>query len=186
MRSWAPAGPILQILMQARIRCLSSIPSPSHVQQCGQIRETLVNLPPPHPSFLDLQLDVRIVTLHATRPMGHRTSLFTANWAKSLQDQWILSTIQRYHLPLVHWPHRWLSKGRLEDIKHSTLQGEVHKLVQKGAMVQVQPSQVHISSPMFVVPKSGRSWRPIIDLRFLNTFLEPPTLQDRGALHVTS
>ena len=103
-----------------------------------------------------------------------------ANWAKLTQDQWILSTIQGYHLPLVSWPHRWLSSSRLDDSKPSALQTEVQKLIEKGAAVRVQPSQVHVSSPMFIVPKSGGGWRPIIDLRFLNTYLEPPHFKMEG------
>ena len=103
-----------------------------------------------------------------------------ANWAKLTQDQWILSTIQGYHLPLVSWPHRWLLSSRLDDSKPSALQTEVQKLIEKGAAVRVQPSQVHVSSPMFIVPKSGGGCRPIIDLRFLNTYLEPPHFKVEG------
>ena len=34
--------------------------------------------------------------------------------------------------------------------------------------------------PMFVAPKSGGGWMPIIDLRFLNTYLEPPHFKMEG------
>ena len=50
----------------------------------------------------------------------------------------------------------------------------MQKLVEKGAAQQVQLSQVCLVSPVFVVPNSGEGWRPIIDLRLLNSFLEPP------------
>jgi len=119
---------------------------------------------------------MEIVTEHAVKPVGSRTAFFTASWAKLTQDQWILTPIQGYHLPLMHWPYHWLSRGRLDDNKPSVLQVEVQKLKEKEAVVQVQQSQVHVSSPMFVVPKSGGG----IDLRFLNTYLQPPHFKMEG------
>ena len=56
----------------------------------------------------------------------------------------------------------------------------MQKLVEKGAAQQVQLSQVHLVSPVFVVLKSGGGWRPIIDLRLLNSFLEPPHFKMEG------
>ena len=38
---------------------------------------------------------------------------------------------------------------------------------------------------MFVVPKTGGGWRLIIDLRYLNSFLESPHFQDGRSLYVT-
>lgn len=127
-RSWAQAGPSAQIPTETSVNRPLPLPSPLHIQQLRQIRETLVSLLPSHPSFLDLQLDFTIISLHARIPVGNRTSLFRA---KLMQDQWILTAVQGYCLPLVHWPHHWNSCSRLEDNKLSILQEEAQKLVGK-------------------------------------------------------
>ena len=54
------------------------------------------------------------------------------------------------------------------------------RLVEKGAAQWVPLTQVHVASPMFIVPKSGGGWRPIIDLRYLNSHLEPPHFKMEG------
>ena len=41
-------------------------------------------------------------------------------------------------------------------------------------------SQVHLASPMFVIQNSKEGWRPILDLRCLNLFLEPPHFKMEG------
>ena len=61
----------------------------------------------------------------------------------------------------------------------------MQKLVEKGAAQQVQLSQVHLVSPVFVVSKSRGGWRPIIDLRLLNSFLEPPHFKMEGLYMLT-
>ena len=66
------------------------------------------------------------------------------------------------------------------DNQQLVLEVEVQKLVEKGAAKQVQLSQVHLVSSVFVVPKSGEGWRPIIDLRLLSSFLEPPHFKMEG------
>ena len=35
-------------------------------------------------------------------------------------------------------------------------------------------SNASLTSPMFIAPKSRGGWRPIRDLRYLNSYLEPP------------
>lgn len=127
-----------------------------------------------------LQLDITIVAQNVTRPVGGRTSQFIANWNKLTQDQWVLSTAQGYQLPLGQWPSRQLSISKLTDNQLAILQLEIQKLVEKGAAQQVQPSRVHLASPMFIIPKSGGGWRPILDLRGLNSFLEPPHFKMEG------
>ena len=49
----------------------------------------------------------------------------------------------------------------------------MQKLVEKGATQQAPWSQVHLASSMFIIPKSIGGWGAIIDLKLLNSFLEP-------------
>ena len=39
---------------------------------------------------------------------------------------------------------------------------------------------VHLTSPVFVVPKPGGGWHPIIDLRKVNQYLRPPHFKMEG------
>jgi hypothetical protein len=51
------------------------------------------------------------------------------------------------------------------------MQQEIDKLVQKGAIAPVQPTSVGFYSRLFLVPKKGGSFRPVIDLSHLNKFI---------------
>jgi len=69
---------------------------------------------------------------------------------------------------------------QLDRKQSQALKAEVRSLVEKGAVVPIHKSQVHVVSPLFVVPKSGGGWRPIIDLRTLNHYLRPPHFKMEG------
>ena len=62
----------------------------------------------------------------------------------------------------------------------TSLKAKMKSLVEKGAVVPVCESQVHLASPFFVVSKSGSRWHPIIDLRKLNQYLSPPHFKMEG------
>ena len=66
------------------------------------------------------------------------------------------------------------------------LQSEINKLVEKGGVQPIKQSHAHITSPLLVVPKSGGGWRPIIDLRYLNSYLEPPHFKMEGLYMLSS
>ena len=66
------------------------------------------------------------------------------------------------------------------------LQSEIHKFVEKGAVQPIKQSHAHITSPMFVVSKSRGGWSPIINLRYLNSYLEPPHFKMEGLYMLTS
>ena len=51
---------------------------------------------------------------------------------------------------------------------------EIDSLKQKGAVYQVEPSSPGFYSHVFVVPKASGGWRPVIDLKALNEYLEAP------------
>jgi len=92
-------------------------------------------------------------------PVGGRLAQFAHNWKCLTGDPWVLSTVQGYQLPLNQWPQcsvgpcMWLQTEQLQALKV-----EVAKLVEKGAVVPVDKSKVHLASPLFVVPKSGGGW----------------------------
>jgi len=150
---------------------VSQFPSP---QTLGEIGEILSSLPQPHTSFQALQLNLHLLPRHALTPVAGRAALFLENWEQLTRDPWVLSTIRGYQPPLELWPEKHRSTITVSEEHQSVLQEEVSKLREKGAVHQVQQSDVHIISPIFVVPKSGGGWRLIIDLRYLNSHMVPP------------
>ena len=59
----------------------------------------------------------------------------------------------------------------------STLDNEIQKLLEKGALCRVPFTADAFYSRLFLVPKKGGSMRPIIDLSALNQFIENPHFQ---------
>ena len=79
---------------------LYTIHKTPHPQLFGEVQgETLDKLPLPHSAFTAFHLDMILVTQNADT-----TSQFIPNWHKLTQDQWVLATVQGYHLPLSQWP----------------------------------------------------------------------------------
>ena len=71
----------------------------------------------------------------------------------------------------------------LDTIREKALAEEISSLVEKGAVAPIKKHQVRLTSPLFVVPKSGGGWRPIIDLRQLNQYIDSPRFKMEG-LHM--
>jgi len=145
-------------------------------QPPGEVNKILDGLPLPHITFQTLQLDLSLISQYSTRPVGGRTALFITNWAKLTQDQWVLTTVQGYELPLNQWPTRNIVPTHRDATQAAVLLEEVQKLAEKGAAQLVRESQTYLP----YICKSGGGWRPIIDLRFLNSFLEPPHFKMEG------
>ena len=66
----------------------------------------------------------------------------------------------------------------LDTIREKALAEEISSLVEKGAVAPIKKHQVRLTSPLFVVPKSGAGWRPIIDSTTIEPIHRFPTLQD--------
>ena len=144
-------------------------------------KEILHQLQQPREPLLSLGLDITPIELHACTPVGSRLAQFICNLRCLTRDPWVLETVQGYHLPLNHWPHHNMAPCmQLREDQLQALKAEVKNLVGKGAVVPVSKSQVHLTSLLFVVPKSGAGWHPIIDLRKLNQYLSPPHFKMEG------
>ena len=108
-------------------------------------------------------------------PVGGRLSLFRKNWERITQDNWILHTIQGLKLEFVSTPpHQVIHQPQLDPEKAQALSDEVNKLFQKRAIVPAIEDGTGFVSPVFVVPKAGGQWRPVINLKALNHFVIAP------------
>jgi len=72
------------------------------------------------------------------------------------------------------------SKLHLDQVQRKALQAKITGLIAKGAVVPACKSQVYLLTPLFVVPKSGGGWHPIIDLRKLNQYVKQPHFKMEG------
>ena len=149
------------------------------------IEEILNQPPPPLMAFKLLGLDLSLITTHRLIPVGGRLSLFIHNWEILTRDRWVLATVRGYHLPLSRYPSQGkvTVKPMLDTIREKALAEEISSLVEKGAVAPIKKHQVRLTSPLFVVPKSGGGWRPIIDLRQLNQYIDSPHFKMEG-LHM--
>ena len=114
-------------------------------------------------------------------PVGARLALHHQRWRDQFpQATWLLQLVtEGLHLsfdsppPLTRHP-RPIQLPQ-DPMKAAALLSEVHSLLKKEAIVQVRDVfSLGFYSHLFLVPKPGGRWRPIIDLSALNTFLRPP------------
>ena len=147
-------------------------------------KEILDQLPQPRELLLLLGLNLAQIERHTCTPAGGRPAQFAHNWHCLTGDLWVLESVQGYRLLLNHRPQcSMVACMQLREDQSQALKAEVKSLVKKGAVVPVGGSQVYLTSPFFVVPKSRDRWRPIIDLRRLNQYLRPPHFKIEG-LHM--
>ena len=94
-------------------------------------------------------------------------------WQRITTDQFILQTIQGYRLEFFAVPQQVVApvtvvKGLTQQ---NVMQEEIEKLLLKGAIQLVSPSNGQFVSRLFLVPKKTGDLRPVIYLRPLNKFI---------------
>ena len=113
-----------------------------------------------------------------------RISQFATNWKVITQDQWILRTVQGFHIPFREEPRQM----RLPQPYHYSkeqmklLREEVVSLLGKGAVEVVDPtlSAGGFYSTLFLVPKTEGRMRPVINLKALNFWVQPQHFKMEG------
>lgn len=111
--------------------------------------------------------------------VGARLSLFAEGWEHITQDKFVLRVVHEgYRLPLRGRPPlrdspRDIHLPRSPERREALLT-EIQALVRKGAVAPVEPSTPGFYSHLFVVPKASGGWRPVIDLKALNRYVDAP------------
>ena len=108
-------------------------------------------------------------------PLAGRIAHFIRNWEVVTSDAWVLNAVKGYELDLSATPYQCLRPKELtfgED-ELATLDMEIAKMKQKGAICLADKTNTGFYSQLFVVPKKDGGHRPIINLKKLNQFVKP-------------
>ena len=118
-------------------------------------------------------MDLEIVKRESQRPVGGRLTHFATNWEKISNDPWVQETISGSRLEFRCIPQQGSRPGRmhLDAEKSQVLSQEVENLAAKEAIQLVADDSEGYTSPIFLVPKSDGSWRPVINLKSLNRYV---------------
>ena len=113
--------------------------------------------------------------------MGARLLHFWERWQAHKVSSWVVDCL-RWGYQLQFWDRPPLTKRPMRPSdggpKTAILQAEIETLLQKQAIEEVHsPNSPGFYSRLFVVPKPGGKWRPIIDLKALNHHLMIPKLR---------
>lgn len=117
----------------------------------------------------------------ASGPVGGRLLDFSQRWASITTDSWVLQTLSSgYQLeftsPLPQprsFPNRPTPVPK-DPSRRSALEKEITSLLEKKAIVLLpHKTGPGFISTFFLAPKKSNQWRPIINLRPLNAFIQP-------------
>ena len=104
---------------------------------------------------------------------GKRIDSFIDNWREITSDPDILSIVLGYKIPLrCNWYGKLNRFASPNQVNADLIDSEVENLLTKGAIAEIPPIREGFFSRLFLVPKKGGTFRPVIDLSFLNRFVE--------------
>ena len=97
-----------------------------------------------------------------------------SKWGEFTSDPWILQTVSGYHLEFETTPHQVnLPKfPKFSESETVLIESEIRKVISKGAVIEVFPCDNELISTVFLVPKKTGDFRPVINLKPLNQFVE--------------
>ena len=126
-----------------------------------------------HLYTLAITLILPVPFLESLPPAG-RLSHCYSNWKQITSDNWVLQSVQGYHLELVRQPIQKVPPPELHlsEIAQQHIEAEVEKLIQKEAVLAVSAMPNQFISSIFAVPKKDGSQRPVVNLKPLNTFVK--------------
>ena len=97
---------------------------------------------------------------------------FLSQWLKITQDPVIIAIVRGYQIDFITKPwQKHIPKTLLVGEKIPLMQQEIDKLIKKGGHSPLDFSPTGFYSRLFLVPKKGGSFRPVIDLSQLNKFI---------------
>ena len=109
-------------------------------------------------------------------------------WTELTNNQEILNIVLGYQLEFVEIPHQQKppTPFNLSKEDEGLVDLEVEKLLRKGAIEEVEPCKNQFLSNIFTIPKKGGRRRPVVDMRDLNSFIEPVHFKLKDLSHLPS
>ncbi|KAI8511561.1 hypothetical protein Bbelb_106610 [Branchiostoma belcheri] len=104
------------------------------------------------------------------------------NWERISTDRWLLQTVRGYRIEWESTPVQFVQPvtNISGEDRAKVVDEEVHSMLEKGAVVQVEPCEGQYVSTIFLVPKARGGWRPVINLKSLNKFVLKRTCKFEG------
>ena len=104
-------------------------------------------------------------------PVGGRLSVFIHAWQEITNDEWILNAVRGYELPFVNTPTSNLNPAPhiVKPGEDTIIDAEVEKLLAANAVEEI--SEPFFLNQIFLVPKPHGGWRPVVNLKPLNSYL---------------
>lgn len=95
-------------------------------------------------------------------------------WKCYTSDKWILETVKGYKIEFSQLPFQNHVPKEIPFPKTQAnlVTAEVQKLLSKGAIIMTKQSEAKFISTLFIVPKKDGTLRPVINLRYLNEFVQ--------------
>ncbi|XP_011866158.1 PREDICTED: uncharacterized protein LOC105561098 [Vollenhovia emeryi] len=123
----------------------------------------------------EIPIQIPDPALDTVRSAG-RLALFIERWKELTSDPVVLEAIRGYRLPFLvsPVPRPALRQTRLSAVETVACNKEISRLILKGAVAKVEPSQDQFLSPFFLIKKASGGMRFILNLRKLNSYLLPP------------
>ncbi|XP_038046795.1 uncharacterized protein LOC119721003 [Patiria miniata] len=115
----------------------------------------------------------------ASGPVGGRLGEFSQRWSHVTSDTWVLQTISTgYRLEFTSnpplQPPRRPTPVPSDSARRVALEKEIISLIDKNAIILLPTgSTLGVTSTFFLAPKKSGDWRPIINLRPLNSYIKP-------------
>lgn len=116
-------------------------------------------------------------------PPSGKVSLFQRNWHAITSDRWVLDCVKGYEINWKTCPFQTKIPKELNFSQkdYTSLNEEVQKLLQKEAITLVMNShEQSFVSQLFAVPKKDGGTRPVVNLKQLNSFVQPESFKMEG------
>ena len=143
--------------------------------QPNQPRVSMLSFPDWLPTLKFVQPSLRNLFLVTTvvAPLPGRTQKFLANQEKVTSDRAILNIVKGWEIPLLNTPTQIkIPHGvQMNSLEERAADLEIENMLAKGAIRKVISKWDPFLSNFFVIPKGKGLFRPIINLKELNSYV---------------
>ena len=122
--------------------------------------------------------------LQSSLPVAGKLRHFVDNWKLLTADQWVLNAVQGFLIPFREEPRQDRAPLPYQYPAEQLVQlrEELALLVRKAAIFPLEPTSTVAGfySTVFLVPKKEGRWRPVINLKALNWWVQPQHFKMEG------